>query len=366
MMTDSDQVYEPGSIIYIPDTVSAALYAQGVDTYSLTGLPLDVAPAPVMHNDMMTYVARVKYDNRTFYFRDYGCGMTAGSNTRRPESHWWIEPVNKESMETSYLGIKPVINDTSSVVDCYWATMCCDFPIFIPEGSGVEGAYTIREVVLGSDSIYYAEPIKVYGQGEIVPAATPVLFKCFSAYASGNKVVPTGDIANHTAMPIANDMLMGNYFSSFVNHASMTDYSLTKVYVPKQATLASPTYLALGIDADGYPTFQPKEDGTYMDSNSAWLDITGLEASKGTFAVRLGTPPVDEEPQEPEEPEEPQTLVGDIDGNGVVDVDDVVAVISKVLNQDGDISAYDVNGDGSVDIDDVASIINAVLNIVKE
>jgi len=355
MMKDSDQVTEPGSIIYIPDTVETALYSQGVDTYSLTNLYLDVMVGPAVYDGMITYVASVIYENGTFYFMDYGMGMTSSSNTRRSTSHWWIEPVNEASIDTSFLAVKPVVSDTTAATDCYWATMCCDFPLYIPSSSsGVEGAYTIKQVVLGDDSIYYAEPIKVYGQGDTVPAATPIMFKCLFPYASGNKVVPVGKIANHTAMPISNDLLKGNYFSSFVNYCDLSDKTATTVYVPTASTPASPTCLALGVDDKGYPTFRPNPEGTYMEGNTAWLDVTDIINTKNALNVRLGTPP---------QPLTPKPVAGDVNGDGVVDIDDVAIVINNVIGHGTThASNCDVNGDGRVDVDDVSAVIHMILH----
>ena len=62
MQKDSAQVNDPGSIIYIPDTIQVGLYSQGVDTYTLTHLLLDVHPAPVMQNGLPTYVAYTEYE----------------------------------------------------------------------------------------------------------------------------------------------------------------------------------------------------------------------------------------------------------------------------------------------------------------
>ena len=55
---------------------------------------------------------------------------------------------------------------------------------------------------------------------------------------------------------------------------------------------------------------------------------------------------------------------GDVDGNGVVDVDDLNIVINVMLrkNQDPSLKTQaDLNGDGSVDVDDMNRIINVML-----
>ena len=56
---------------------------------------------------------------------------------------------------------------------------------------------------------------------------------------------------------------------------------------------------------------------------------------------------------------------GDVNMNGLVDIDDVTDLINYVLNIDDsniNISAADCHIDGSVDIDDVTALINYVLN----
>ena len=59
-----------------------------------------------------------------------------------------------------------------------------------------------------------------------------------------------------------------------------------------------------------------------------------------------------------------ETLIGDLDGNGVVDVADVTALIGIVLNGSShyDLSLVDVNNDGHVDVADVTALISIVLN----
>ena len=59
------------------------------------------------------------------------------------------------------------------------------------------------------------------------------------------------------------------------------------------------------------------------------------------------------------------SVLGDVNGDGMVDVDDVNAVINIML----DIAARsnyagnsDINGDGMVDVDDVNAVINIMLS----
>ncbi len=56
-----------------------------------------------------------------------------------------------------------------------------------------------------------------------------------------------------------------------------------------------------------------------------------------------------------------QSVRGDVDGSGAVDIDDVNAVINIMVHKADPTAAADVNGDGAVDIDDLNIIINIML-----
>lgn len=362
-----NQVADPGTIIYIPDTVETSLFAQGVDTYSLTGLTIRVAFAKKNEGGKQSYIAQTWVDE--FFggsipciFRDFGIGFTAGT-VENAQCRWWIEPVNEETMEESYFGLQPVNNANEDSDIEYWSTLCCDFPCLIPEGSGVEGAYTVKDVKIDEDQIAKAIVEKIYGQGDTIPAATPVLVKCTAPDASGNKLVPVGEIARCTAMPISADRLMGNYFSIFTNHAHLTDASVMGEYLPEQATVATENYLALGVDEEGTVGFFAKEEGTYMEANTAWLNITDLELD-GVTAIYLMEQVEEEDPEDPVEP----LVEGDINGDGMTTLDDMTLLINYLLTSVDEVptralnlEAVDMNHDGIITIDDLTLLINYLL-----
>lgn len=360
MLNDPEQITDPGSIVYIPEMGQTSLCAQGVSTYSLTKMWLLIDTATVNEGGKPTYVARTEYNGMPCIFRDYGNGLTAGM-LEAPECRWWIEPVNAGSIDTSYLAVKPVCETVADIEGYYWTTMCCDFSIALPVDGGIEGAYTIQDITIGEDGLYYATPVKVYGQGDTVPAATPVLLRCKTTEADGNKIIPVAPIADHTTMPIINDMLMGNYFSNFMNHSSFDYYDLLAEYIPAQATMASNQNLALGVDAEGKLGFFPQEEGTYMKANSAWLstELMNLDFDGVVSAVYLYIP----------EPE-PVVVTGDANGDGELTIKDVTTLISYLLEGDSDedrgvkvsLEAADLNGDGQLTIRDVTLLINLLLS----
>ena len=63
-------------------------------------------------------------------------------------------------------------------------------------------------------------------------------------------------------------------------------------------------------------------------------------------------------------PERPQVLAGDVDGDGMVNIIDVTALIDYILSRDAsqiNMSAADVDGSGNVNIADVTALIDIIL-----
>ncbi|MBQ7690259.1 MAG: hypothetical protein IJT30_03580 [Muribaculaceae bacterium] len=57
----------------------------------------------------------------------------------------------------------------------------------------------------------------------------------------------------------------------------------------------------------------------------------------------------------------PAAVTGDIDGSGVVDVDDLNIIINMILNKVDATAEGDLNNDGNIDVDDLNLIINIIL-----
>ena len=60
----------------------------------------------------------------------------------------------------------------------------------------------------------------------------------------------------------------------------------------------------------------------------------------------------------------PGFIAGDANGDGVVDVTDIVSIANAILGRPSnsfDATAADVNGDGSIDVTDIVVIANMIL-----
>ena len=56
-----------------------------------------------------------------------------------------------------------------------------------------------------------------------------------------------------------------------------------------------------------------------------------------------------------------QSVLGDINGDSIVNVQDIILLINLILNGQQDDSA-DINADGTINILDVVQVINIILN----
>ncbi len=59
------------------------------------------------------------------------------------------------------------------------------------------------------------------------------------------------------------------------------------------------------------------------------------------------------------------TAVGDVNGDGKVNVSDVTALINMILGViPKDMERADVNGDGKINVSDVTALVNIILGVV--
>jgi len=280
---DSAYISDPGTIIYIPQIGSSSkLYGQGINTYGITNTTFKIAKSSTEVDGMTTYIASKNLIFYTAYLQDY-CGFDIAKSEAN-NGHWWLKPVNEASIETSYFGVAPLNENIKDSKGWYWTTLCCDFPCLIPEGGGVEGAYTIEEITT-EDGENFAVPVKKYAQGETIPGATPVLIKCKYPYASGNKLIPTGNVKNNTSFPLTNGLLKGNYFGPFTNPNSTSSWIANTTYTPDEATKHdSSTMRVLNVNKEGKIGFyKMSDDVEYMSYNKCWLDISSMSNAKAVY-----------------------------------------------------------------------------------
>ena len=133
--------------------------------------------------------------------------------------------------------------------------------------------------------------------------------------------------------------------------------------------------LPANVSASPNPTFTQSNDRYYAVGTTITLtyygqvpegyapvySVNGTAIEGNTFQMPLGDATVTIEFQEL-----PSGLPGDANGDGNVDVQDVTAIINRILGNNPnpfDDTNADVNGDGSIDVLDVTAVINMILGI---
>ncbi len=91
----------------------------------------------------------------------------------------------------------------------------------------------------------------------------------------------------------------------------------------------------------------PADKVAFYEKNSLWNQFVGI--------VPIG----EDDPDIPGD-----KIRGDANGDSLVDVSDVVAIVNRILGEpaDGfDDTAADINGDGKIDVDDIVAVVNIIL-----
>lgn len=131
------------------------------------------------------------------------------------------------------------------------------------------------------------------------------------------------------ALDLANVQTTGISLESATDVASVDDFVVVKE----------------GEDAKVTKLVEPTDDGYMAVITVVSADLKTSE----TYAISIKKPAA-------------PALKGDVNGDGVVDVADVSALIDIVLNSDASASAVaDINEDGTVDVADVSALISIVL-----
>ena len=149
-----------------------------------------------------------------------------------------------------------------------------------------------------------------------------------------------------------------DYF--IINHDDFSDvikskhcYSITLVYDEQHGTVTVP----VSAKCDESVTITVTPDSGYMLDTIEVKDANGNEVSLKDMSFTM--------------PKSDVTITvtwklagvkGDVNGDGTVDISDVVALVNIILNSSSDHQAEaDLNNDGDIDISDVVALVNIIL-----
>ena len=168
----------------------------------------------------------------------------------------------------------------------------------------------------------------------IIPANTPVMF---STSISGGRIdierLPAGSAQPVKVKNFLTGTLKETYLSSNIGK---TFYKFVEARDRVFGSLSS--------------NFRANR----VDPGTCYLEIPEVIPGTVTYAEMVATDPTGGQPL---------AASGDVNGDGVVDIADVNAVIDMILGLQKATAVADVNGDGSVDVADMNSIINIILGL---
>lgn len=278
------------------------------------------------------------------------------------DSKWYIEPVTKINVkaENAWTG--------EDKIKRYYTTYFVPFAYTL--GGNITNAYVVTGV--NADGVIEKTSIATNASGE-VPAGTPVILECLSNVASENYIIPkaeeplvgssvetgTSDIRTTTNYSGTN-LLKGAYFCNtdgddegklyfdkYTGNTVGTRGTTTTngaSFVASNFIKPTASMYVLGFSEAGF-LGMVKATCTAMPANQAWLEYSGSADSYPLFT-------------------NVQSIPGDVNKDGEVDVADVVATVNIIQGRDPDFDydydAADLDGNGSYDVTDVTAIVNII------
>lgn len=175
-------------------------------------------------------------------------------------SEWILEPLTEASMETSYFGAEPLAKVTDG--SKYYTTMYTAFPYKLKDSVK---AYYVQSV---SDN--KAKCVEISG---VVPAYTAVILECNSTDPKQNRLVPNTRQVPSVVTPEDNLLKGVIDIDNGTDTLIVTDPSKYRTANNKE------TMRVLNVNSKGQLGFY-KYDGTYMNSNKCYLDVSSVANAK--------------------------------------------------------------------------------------
>ena len=238
-------ISDPSTIIYVKDLDGKGrtydLQTQGTGVKTIIDYPVTIY---LYNKNMGIYSVygsnsgMVRYIGDATEEDDDRGYVTSLGNTNY--HRWFFHPLTTD--DSNYFGLTPEFKDGND----YFGSIYADFP-FSFHSEGIT-AYYVSEIGANSANLVEIE-------GDVVPRATPIIFKCSSEFASDNRLTIGGD-----AKAIDGNLLKGIYF----NNSSLRHKNLT----PNDKA----TMRVLGLLSDGSLGFVTSDE-QYLPRNKAYLTV---------------------------------------------------------------------------------------------
>ena len=321
-------VSDPGSIIYFEKIKEPNGYdfkSQGTGSYKIIQYAVQVEDmgdnkywCSASNNVATKYLAdEIIYAWADEETKERGRLVTnVNISTQSEYLDWDVIPVTTGD---NYFGLAPTVSAGGS----YYQTFYAAFPFtFFSEGME---AYYVDNINEATGKVH----IKEITGG--VPASTPVIVKCAAQTPASNKL----NVGVSTSGSASDNQLKGVYFC---NPDAGSVHTNVTAYVPD-------TMRVLGTASDGSLAFVKATNLKYIPANTAYIKVS----PSAPDVLKVTT-------------EDIPNVPGDLNGDNLVDVDDVALIAKMILGKTAIDLLADLNGDGSVDVEDFAIAVRIILN----
>lgn len=320
---------------------NVAISSQGISTYDISDQHFQ------MENfEKDEYFIFASHNGFTGYLKDNGYADTGKRQMERIGSchspgiwnrwnynrdyAWRFHIVDEEHFDTNYIGAKA---DASTLKDGkYYTTMYTPFAYECRDGMK---AYTVDKFT--SEGEVHLKEVR---NGK-VPAFTAVLLECNGTTPRENRMMPITE----TLEPIETNLLKGEIW---LNDESGDPANYRTAFNPATMRILSKN-ATFGKENLTDPT-NNNAPLTYIANNTCYLDVSGVDAADDITTTKIG--------------DDINKLWGDVDGNGIVNVTDVMLIIDNILGKPTPVFIYinaDTDESNSINVTDAMLIVDYIL-----
>ena len=331
----------------VGDLTSAEYISQGYSSKNIKGTETSQAPRYIKVEQYSTgnYLTYAEGSGYTGYWVDYYDNYsneeligqvyhpwTGNANIISDAHQWELLPLREETMDEYYFGASPSAKTKKD--GKYYTTMYTAFPYKCMDG--VKAYIADRFSGLGRIHIKEIE-------SGIVPAYTAVLLECNGIDAKENRLIPVlGDVAPlEDTNLLKGEIWLNDESGNPDNYRTRFDKETMRVLNDDQAAF---------LGKNNKDTVNGDTLLTYIANNTCYIDLSN--ESQKSYNYTWTTEDDD------------STLIGDANGDGAVDISDVLLTVDFILGKQVSIFFFknaDVNFDNGIDISDVLGIVDIIL-----
>lgn len=258
---------------------------------------------------------------------------TGNASVIEKDHQWCLLPLTEELMEENYFGAVP--KEAVTQDGRYLTTMYTAFPYKCMDGVK---AYTVDKY-LKNARVHMKEI-----ESDTVPAYTAVILACNGTTAKENRLIPLIDDvpAIETTNYLKGEIWLNDESGDPDNYRTRFDAKSMRVFSDNKAAF---------VNRNNNDTANGDTLLTYIANNTCYLELDPHKAALPQYTLTT-----EDDPE--------ATLLGDVNGDGIVNVTDVIAATNMTIGITPSVFIFenaDVNKDNEITVTDIILIVNISL-----